>query len=247
MILAAGLGTRLRPLTADKPKALVAINGKPLLEWIIRKLAYYGFKDIIINVHHFASQIIEFVAKNNSFNVNIQISDERGKLLDTGGGLKNAAWFLDDGKPFLLHNVDIISDIDLSGLYKAHINNDGVATLAVSKRPTNRVLVFNKNGVFCGWRNKQTGEEQLVIDCTDELLYGFSGIHVLEPDIFRYMDEEPAFSIIKTYLDVIRYKPVYAYEHDHSFWFDTGTIDNLKKASQMMGDSDRFLSMHVGV
>ncbi|MDR1699547.1 MAG: NTP transferase domain-containing protein, partial [Prevotellaceae bacterium] len=181
MIFAAGLGTRLKPLTDNKPKALVEIAGKPLLEHVINKLTAAGFNEIIINVHHFADQIIDFVKQKNNFGVRLEISDERQMLLDTGGGVQKAAWFFDDGKPFLLHNVDILSDINLQTLYANHLETGAEATLAVNSRVTSRYLFFDRTMRMRGWTNETTGEIKppgTEIDKTWEKL-AFSGIHVI--------------------------------------------------------------------
>ena len=157
-ILAAGLGTRLKPLTNSVPKALVKINDKTLLEILIDKLILSGFNKIIINVHHFANQVIDFINQNN-FSAEIVISDESDKLLDTGGGLKKAAWFFDDGKPFLVHNVDILSNIDLKKMYNFHLQNNTLAALAIRKRKSTRYLLFTDDNNLCGWMNEKTGEQ----------------------------------------------------------------------------------------
>ena len=153
MIFAAGLGTRLKPLTDDRPKAMVEVNGKPLIQHIIEKLTANGFDEIIVNVHHFAEQIIDFLHENNNFGIRIEISDERGMLLETGGGIKKAAHFFDDGKPFLVHNVDIFSNADLRELYNHHIESSSAATLLVSDRKSSRNLLFNDDMRLCGWQN----------------------------------------------------------------------------------------------
>ena len=158
LIFAAGLGTRLRPLTNDKPKALVEINGMPLLEIIIRRLKFFGVKDIIINVHHFAPLVKNFLKKKNNFDINIAISDETDLLLDTGGGLKKCADFFSDGKPFIIHNVDILSDIDLKKMYDAHVKSKALATLSTRHRATSRYLLFNKKNTLHGWMNVRSGK-----------------------------------------------------------------------------------------
>src|SRR5690606_32019928 len=151
MIFAAGMGTRLKPLTDTIPKALVPVGGKPLLQHIIEKLKRFGFNEIIINIHHFGQQIIDFVQENNSFDIRIEFSDEREQLLDTGGGIKKAAWFFDDNKPFLVHNVDILSNIDLQELYHFHLKNNTIATLLCSIRQTSRYLLFDTDNHLRGW------------------------------------------------------------------------------------------------
>ena len=186
MIFAAGLGTRLKPLTDNTPKALLPINGKPMLEHVILKLKNAGFDQIAINIHHLGDQIIDFLAANNNFGIQIYISDERDYLLDTGGGIKHAAPFLQGDEPFLIHNVDIISNIDLRALYNHHLETNPLATLLVSKRKTSRYLLFNKENKLCGWRNRETGEVKSFypyFDPNQYNEYAFSGIHVLSPKI----------------------------------------------------------------
>ena len=236
MILAAGLGTRLRPLTNDKPKALVEVSGIPLLEIAITKLKSFGVKDIIINVHHFAGQIESFLSRKNNFNINIQISDERKSLLETGGGLNKAAWFFDDNQPFLLYNADILCNLDLKKLYEAHLNQPGaLATLVVSFRPTSRYLIFNDKNLLCGWINVKTGEIKMPRSSTQLQLKAFSGIHVISPEIFdRMPKKETPFSIINTYLDAASTHDIYAFEESKMIWLDVGKKENLKSAAQTL-------------
>lgn len=206
MIFAAGLGTRLKPLTDNTPKALLPINGKPMLEHVILKLKNAGFDQIAINIHHLGDQIIDFLAANNNFGIQIYISDERDYLLDTGGGIKHAAPFLQGDEPFLIHNVDIISNIDLRALYNHHLETNPLATLLVSKRKTSRYLLFNKENKLCGWRNRETGEVKSFypyFDPNQYKEYAFSGIHVLSPKIFDWMEEWTGkYSIINFYLSI---------------------------------------------
>lgn len=231
MIFAAGLGTRLRPITESIPKALVEVNGVPLLALVILRLKRFGFRDLMINVHHFPELIINYLAENENFGLNIVISDERNELLETGGGLKKAAWFFEDGAPFLVHNVDILSDLDLKQLYEAHAQSDAIATLAVSGRKTSRVLLFDEARTLCGWRNTKTGEEKWARS-TDAPLQAcsFSGIHVISPEIFRYMTQEGKFSIIDTYLEVGARHRIQAYVHEESCWMDVGKPETLQQA-----------------
>ncbi|MEA3496326.1 MAG: sugar phosphate nucleotidyltransferase, partial [Bacteroidota bacterium] len=158
IILAAGYGTRLKPLTDNKPKALIEVNGKTLLEICILKLKNEGIKDIIVNVHHFSEQIIKYLKEKNNFNINIQISEEE-KLLDTGGGIKKARWFLDDKDPFLVYNVDIISDIDIQKFYNFHIKNNPLVSLAVSDRKSTNYLLFDSNNFLAGWKSYKTDKQ----------------------------------------------------------------------------------------
>jgi NDP-sugar pyrophosphorylase family protein len=231
MILAAGLGTRLQPLTDKLPKALVKIRDKTLLEIAINNLVRNGFDKIIINVHHFAEQVINFIGQNN-FGADITISDERDKLLDTGGGLKKASHFFNDGKPFLLYNVDIISNLNLKTLYQANIKSNSIATLAVRKRESGRYLLFNSENVLCGWENTKTGE--LISSCSIDLLdeFAFSGIHIINPRIFSLMPDDNVFSMIDFYLDIMRDNKIIAYIDKDSFWLDVGTTESLKIAEE---------------
>jgi NDP-sugar pyrophosphorylase family protein len=203
MIFAAGLGTRLKPLTDTLPKALVPIAGKPLLEHVILKLKAAGFDEIIVNIHHFPDQIIDFLKANDNFGIRIEVSDERDQLLDTGGGIRKVASFFDDGKPFLVHNVDILSNLDLKELYNQHLRTNSLATLVVSERDTFRYLLFDDNLRLNGWINEKTGETKPAGLSKPELYnkLAFSGIQVLSPQVFDLMKElEPKFTIMDFYL-----------------------------------------------
>jgi NDP-sugar pyrophosphorylase family protein len=231
MLLAAGLGTRLKPFTDNLPKALVKIRDKTLLEIAINNLVRNGFDKIIINVHHFAEQVIN-VIKQNNFGANITISDERDKLLDTGGGLKKASRFFKDGKPFLLYNVDIISNLNLGTLYQANIKHNSIATLTVRRRESSRYLLFNSENILCGWKNKKTGE--LISSCSIDLLneFAFSGIHIINPEIFSLMPDDDVFSMIDLYLDIMRDNKIIACIDNDSYWLDVGKVESLKIAEE---------------
>ena len=230
MIFAAGLGTRLRPITNDRPKAMAEIHGTPLLEIIVRRLKNYGFDEIIINVHHFAEMIIDFLASKNNFGIDIQISDERGELLDTGGGLKKASWFFDDNKPFLVHNVDTITNIDLLDYYNYHIKAKALATLLVRHRPGSRFFLFNEEKQLCGWENVVTGEKILAKSEDPKLdQIAFSCLHVIDPSIFNLIGKEGCFSIIDTYLKLAKTHKIQGYLDDESYWLDVGTPEKLKR------------------
>jgi len=231
MILAAGLGTRLQPFTDNLPKALVKIRDKTLLEIAITYLVRNGFDQIIINVHHFAEQVINFIGQNN-FGADISISDERDKLLDTGGGLKKVSQFFKDGNPFILYNVDIISDLDLQSLYQANIISNSIATLTVRKRESGRYLLFNSENILCGWKNTKTGE--LISSCSIDSLeeFAFSGIHIINPKIFSLMPDDDVFSMIELYLDIMRENKITAHIDRDSFWLDVGTAENLQIADE---------------
>lgn len=232
MIFAAGMGTRLKPLTNNTPKALLPIAGKPMLEHVILKLKAAGFDQIVINIHHFGQQIIDFLEQNNNFGTNIQISDEQDYLLDTGGGIKKAVSFLQGDEPFLVHNVDIMSNVDLRKLYEQHCLFNPLSTLLVSKRETSRYLLFNKENRLCGWRNKDTGEiKSHYPDFSPEMYteYAFGGIHVLSPKIFEWMDEWTGkFSIINFYLSIAAKTDIHAYPAENLELTDIGKPETLQ-------------------
>lgn len=234
MIFAAGLGSRLKPLTDNTPKALIPVNGKPMLEYIILKLKNAGFDQIVINIHHLGEQIIDFLEANNNFGIQINISDERDYLLDTGGGIKKAARFLEGNEPFLVHNVDIFSDIDLKQLYDHHLKVNSLATLLVSKRNTSRYLLFNNENKLCGWRNHETGEVKSFYPHFDPAQYNeyaFSGIHILSPKIFDWMEEWTGkFPIINFYLSICAKANVQAYPAEQLHLLDIGKPESLTKA-----------------
>ena len=235
MILAAGMGTRLQPLTLTMPKALVEIKGIPLLEMVIKRLMKYGFIDIVINVHHFSHQIISFLRAKNNFGANIHISDETDLLLDTGGGLLKARYMLDDGQPFLVHNVDIITDFNLTDLYNSHLEHYPIATMAVKDRNTSRSLLINANHELAGWRNNLTGETIVSRGNLENLTpTAFSCVHVLSPEIFKLIDETGVFSIMKTYLRLAREHSIKTWNHNDSVWMDVGRIENLKEAEKFI-------------
>ena len=235
MILAAGLGTRLRPLTNDRPKAMVEVNGMPLLEIAIRRLRYFGYQEIIINVHHFAEQIIDFLGQKDNFGLRIEISDEREQLLNTGGGLKKAAWFFDDEQPFLLCNTDVLSDINLRHFHDFHEQSGGLATLAIRQRPTSRYLVFDDSPLLHGWTNIKSGELRIRRSGKEHLqMWAFSGIHMIDPGLLKQMPEEKAFSIIELYLQACKESKIFGYDHSADEWLDVGKPETLEKAGPLV-------------
>ncbi len=238
MIFAAGLGTRLKPITDSIPKALVPIAGKPLLEHIILKLKAAGFDELIINVHHFPKQIIDFIEENKQFGIRIEISDETEELLETGGAIKKAAHFFDDGKPFLVHNADILSDVDLKNLYENHMRTKAEATLLVSKRESSRYLYFDSKNNLQGWMNENTGESKSPYIDFDPSNYdkrAFAGIHVISPEIFKYMNKwEGKFSIIDFYLSLIGKSEIHAYCAEKLNMIDVGKLHSLEMAESFV-------------
>jgi N-acetyl-alpha-D-muramate 1-phosphate uridylyltransferase len=235
MIFAAGLGTRLSPYTAQMPKALVPVAGKPMLEHVILRLKAAGIKDFIINVHHFAEQVVEFIHEQSEFGVHIEISHEKDLLLETGGGLKKTAWFFEDGAPFILHNVDVLSTIDLVQMLEYHRSCKALATLAVSKRVSSRYFLFDRMMQLCGWEH--TGRNELLIsnDPGYELSrFAFSGIHIIDPAIFELIHEEGRFSLVDVYLRLAKDYPFFGFAHIPGDWIDMGRPSDLEKAEAMI-------------
>lgn len=235
MIFAAGLGTRLRPLTNDRPKALVEVNGRTLLEHNIVKLKAAGFDHIVVNVHHFGEQIIRFLDAHQNFGIDIRVSDERGLLLDTGGGLRQAMPLFEDDAPVLIHNVDIVSEADLAAIYNKVKANGHIATLIINQRNTSRYLLFDEDYRLRGWTNVQTGE---VKGERASLQRAFSGIHVVEADLARYLNEYNAnapFPIMDFYLSYCNRLSIGAIELPTSCrWVDCGKVESLTKAAEIL-------------
>lgn len=239
MIFAAGLGTRLKPLTDTMPKALVPVAGKPMLEHVIMKLKSSGFDDIIINIHHFGEQIIDFLNANNNFGINIRISDERDMLLDTGGGIRHALELFPTDEPVLIHNVDILSDVNLKELYSFHLQSGNDATLMVSQRKTSRYLIFNKEDRLYGWINKNSGEtkpEGFVYDSSEYSEYAFSGIHVVSPSMMKYMGDKWSgkFPIMDFYLGTCHEAKFGACIKPEIKLIDIGKPETLEKANEFI-------------
>lgn len=243
MILAAGLGTRLRPLTDDRPKALVEVAGRTMLEITLERLRHFGVSEFIINTHYFADMIADYLCVNNNFGIRIEVSREEN-LLDTGGGLKAASWFfLEDGRdePFIVHNVDVLSNIDLERVVRLHTENGALATLAVQDRATSRYLLFDQAGLLCGRRNvdKTTNgaagperKDELVRPAQEMAALAFSGIHVISPRIFAAIHEEGAFSIIPTYLRLAAQgEKIFAFRADAYQWRDLGRPQDVEQAT----------------
>ena len=232
MILAAGLGTRLRPLTDDRPKALVEVAGRTLLEICLERLRGFGVTGVIVNTHHFAEMVEASLKAHGKFGMRIVVSREDA-LLDTGGGLKQAAWFFLEGggdEPFLVHNVDVMSSIDLGEMVRFHRERGALATLAVQERKSSRYLLFDEHGVLCG------RETERVRDCGETTALAFAGIHVMSPRIFSEMTEEGAFSVISAYLRLAGLgEKVVAFRADGSSWRDLGRPESIAAAEREMG------------
>ena len=233
MILAAGLGTRLKDLTKNTPKALIKIKNKSLLEILIANLKSQGINKVIINIHHHAQQIIDYVNSNNKFGIEIEFSQE-DQLLDTGGGLKKAAWFFDDGESFLLHNVDVISDINIANMLDFHESMKSMVSIAIRSRKTSRYFLFDSNNILSGWKNEATNEQKIVQETTNKLLpYSFMGIHIISPEVFKYFPKEENFSIVDFYLNIAAANKILGFPADKYSWIDCGKAENLIEAEKI--------------
>jgi len=233
MIFAAGLGTRLKSYTKNNPKALLEINNKPLLRYVIDNLSNYNFSKIIINVHHFSEQIIKYLDSIDYPNIEIIISDESNLLLDTGGGLKFASRHFKNADNILLHNVDVISNINIEKLWETHVKSDNIATIAVKNRETSRYFLFNDNYLLRGWEDRKTGKKIL---CSNENLnaFAFSGIHVVSGKIFKLFPIREKFSITDFYLQICSQKNIYGYVHNDDLWVDVGKPENISAAEKIL-------------
>jgi len=234
MILAAGLGTRLRPLTDTLPKALMDINGMTMLEVAIRRLIKAGFNEVIINTHYFADKIEKFLKDKDNFGIRIEISYEE-ELLDTGGGLKKAAWFFDDNKPFALYNADIYCDMDLKVMYEEHVQRDSLVTLAVKERESGSYLLFDNDLILKGLLSskRKTDFEGNAANLTK---LAFSGIHIISPKFFLEMKEDGVFSIIEPYLRLARQgAKIKGFRMDGAFWRDMGSLKKLEELRKYIG------------
>jgi len=229
MVLAAGVGSRLRPLTDETPKALLDVGGAPMIERVIRRLQAAGVTALVVNLFHLGDRIVEFLASKDDLGLRIEYARE-AELLDTGGGLKNAAWFFDDGRPFFLHNVDVLSDIDLGGLLRFHHKVGALATLAVQSRPSKRQLLFDRDGRLCG-RESPEGVEWAKGPVGSVERLAFTGIHVIDPTFFPRMTETGVFPITRTYLRLAgEGERIVAYRADGRYWQDIGSLENLEEA-----------------
>lgn len=237
MILAAGLGTRLRPLTGDRPKALVEVAGYTLLEITLRRLRQFGIHEVIVNVHHFAEMVVEYLKKNDNFGMRIEVSREE-VLLDTGGGLKKAAWFFPEGasnsdEPFILHNVDVLSTIDLERMARSHRENHALATLAVQERETSRYLLFDAQNHLCGRRAGRDREPEIVRPCEQAQALAFSGVHIISARLLSRMTEDGVFSIIDSYLRLAgEGEKIVGFRADEYYWRDLGRPENVTQAGE---------------
>jgi NDP-sugar pyrophosphorylase family protein len=235
LIFAAGLGTRLMEHTTDKPKALVQLAGKPLLQHAIEKLMAHQITDITINVFHFADQIISFLEHHPFHGANIHISDEREQLLDTGGGLLKARSFLAGSEPILIYNVDVISNLDLNMAENYHTGSGSLATLVVRKRDTSRYLMFDQHLQLAGWKNFHSSETKISREDTfaNAVPYAFSGIQIVQPEIFELITEKGKFSTMDLYIRLARTEPIRGFVDTSTIWMDLGKPDQLQMAETL--------------
>jgi NDP-sugar pyrophosphorylase family protein len=242
MILAAGLGTRLKPFTDAHPKALAIVNGKSLLQRNVEYLLSYGISNIIVNVHHFADQIVTAIHENKGWGANISISDETDEVLETGGGLLRAANYFENEDRWLVMNADILTNLDLHKLIAADESNavkaegDLVATLAVTDRISSRNLIFNASGTLCGWKNNNTGQEKWanpLRDPNSAVPKAFSGIQIIHASFFKEVALSGKFSLIDAYLQLAQHFAIHFYDHSEGILLDVGKPESLEKAASI--------------
>jgi NDP-sugar pyrophosphorylase family protein len=238
MIFTTGLRNKLLPQPAEKPGALVEINGEPLIGMLIKRLADSGFTEIILNVHHFAGPIIDFLKKKKFFGIRIEISDETELTLDTGGIIRKVGWFFNDPSPFLIYNLEILSDINLIKLYSDHTNSGAMATLVVRKRESPRYMLFNKKMQLCGWKNNLTRETRASLPYRHKLSeFAFSRIQIVNPLIFEYLTFRGDFSLVDIYLRLASEHHIRGYLDNDSIWMDLGKKEGIVEA-------ERFFQMN---
>lgn len=233
MIFAAGLGTRLKPLTDTIPKALIPVKGVPMLEIMMRRLIQHGVKEVVVNVHYLYREIERFLQINNNFGIQIHISYEKEAILETGGGLWVARKWLRGDVPFFVCNADIFTDIDFTKLLETHLHSDAIATLAIRNRESSRQLLFDDTLRLCGWRNSKVGKSIIPVVKENLTSYAFSGIHVISPSIFDTCAREGKFGLIDWYLDICANHPISGYIHNQDTWIDIGSIQSLNEANAL--------------
>ena len=234
MILAAGFGTRLKPFTDTHPKALAEINGKTLLQRNIEYLQQFNIYDVIVNVHHFAEQIIQAIQKNKGWGSSVTVSDETHAILETGGGLQHASLYFENEDDFVLMNADVLTDLKLNEMLSYHKKNKPLATLATTNRQSSRYFLFNENNVLCGWKNVKTTEEKIMRDDNNLKKKAFSGIHIINAGIFSLMHfKEEKFSMVHVYLSLCAVNEILSYDHSTTKFIDVGTPDSIANATAL--------------
>lgn len=228
MILAAGLGTRMRPLSENLPKAMIPFNGVPLVEGVIRRIAAAGIRDLIVNIHHLSAVFLEFLNNLEIPGVNIEVSDEKERLMGTGGAVLFARDLLMESDSFLIHNVDVYTNLDITRLIDAHLGSDSMVTMAVKKRPTSRSLLFNGEGILAGWRHNETGEERHIAGRgTGMHDYGNSCVQVVRREFLDLFTENKPLDLIQMYLEIAAEHKITAFVHDADYWYDLGRYENF--------------------
>jgi MurNAc alpha-1-phosphate uridylyltransferase len=230
MIFAAGLGSRLKPWTDHHPKALAVVNGKSLLQRNIEYLQKHGIDEVIVNVHHFADQIIDVITKNKGWGSTVTISDETDIVLETGGGLKKAAWYFENTNDFVVMNADILTDMNLGAMILQHQQQKSLATLAVSDRDTSRYFLFDEHQILSGWRNVKTGEEKISRYAAVLVQKAFSGIHIINASLLKMIKQEGKFSMVDVYLDLAKTNIISSYDHTGAKLIDVGKPESVAKA-----------------
>jgi len=233
MIFSAGLGTRFKPWTDLHPKALALVNGKSLLQRNIEYLQQYGIREVVVNVHHFADQVIEAVQQNKGWGSHILISDERNELLETGGGLLKAKNLLQDGEPFVTLNADFLTDLNIDDLVSFHKNKKALISFGISDRKTSRYFLFDGDNRLCGWRNVNTGEERIAIPKDHLKQMAYSCVVVFQPEIFELIPQRGKFSLVDTYLSLAADHPVYGYDHSGDKLVDVGRPESVAIAEKL--------------
>ncbi|MFM6923889.1 MAG: NDP-sugar synthase [Ferruginibacter sp.] len=233
IIFSAGLGTRFKPWTDSHPKALAMVNGKPLLQRNIEYLQQYGIKDVVVNIHHFPQQIIDAINENKGWGSNVIISDESDEVLETGGGLMKARHLLDNGKPFISLNVDILTDLDLNKLMAFHQQHKPLITFGVTDRKSTRVLLFDEDNRLCGWKNLQTGEEKISINKPNLVQKAYSCVVIFQPEIFSLIRQQGKFSIMDSYLDLAAEHVILGYDHSGDKLVDVGKPESVAVAEAL--------------
>lgn len=233
MIFSAGLGTRFKPWTDIHPKALALVNGKSLLQHNIEYLQRYGITDVVINVHHFADQIIEAVNINRGWGSNVLISDESDEVLETGGGLWKAKNLLQDGELFITLNADFLTDLNIADLIRFHKNKKSLVSFGITNRKTSRYFLFDKDNRLCGWRNTNTGEEKISIAKENLKEMAYSCVVVFQPEIFKLIPQRGKFSLVETYLSLAADYPIYGYDHSGDKLVDVGKPESVAIAEKL--------------
>ena len=235
MLFAAGLGTRLKPFTNEHPKALAQVNGRTLLQHNIQYLQSFGINKVVVNVHHFASQIVDIVKENNCWGCNMIISDETAEVLETGGGLVKAIPLFDNAENIVVMNVDILTDLNIKQMFQQHINTNALATLAITNRTTSRYFVFNTQNKLCGWMNTKTNELKGIgnFDESQHIKLAFSGIHIINKKIFSIIKQQGKFSMVDVYLDLMKTNDIIAFNHSEGKFIDVGKPESIAIAEGM--------------